>query len=267
MQKSNKLTLFYVLCSVLLFVALFGGGLYGIYLSVGINFMRTNVAQPADVEAGVSNVSYAATANFQPSMTGIIILSVVLVLISIAYFVSLIKQIIFFKQFKIIRESGIEKFIEGKVKSKGSVVVFAFIINVLAFFAGVAGIFVNIKSFMDGGLSWLLYVIDGLVVILSIASIVLLIKKLQERKKMKEEFEKQSSSERVVRSRVKISEAQLLGEDAKNEIDSIEYILLKLKSLRDGKIISDEEHEHLRQKLTGLGKKKKVKAKKEEIAK
>lgn len=269
MKKSNKLTAVYVVSSLLLFLTLLFGGGYGIYLSVGINFMRSNIGQPADIAEGgaTSNVSYAATANFQPSMTGVIILSVVLIVISIFYFVSLIKQLVFFKQYKLIRESGLEHFIEKKIRSKGTVIFFAGLINVLAFLAGIAGIVVNINAFIDGGLSWILYAIDGVVVILAVISFVLLIKKVQIIKKHRKEIEEQLNDKRVTekdtKSEQKVqkkNESQLdYEQNLKGDIDSVEYILLKLKNMKEGKIISNDEYDYLREKLTGLPTQKKTK--------
>lgn len=269
MKKSNKITMVYVSSSLLLFLTLLCGGVYGIYLSVGLSFMRSTASPPADIIDGapgyVSNVSYGATANFQPSMTGVIILSAILIFISIAYFVSLIKQLIFFKQYKLIRESGIEHFVERKIKSKSSVIFFACLINVVSFLAGVAGIFVNLNSFIDGGLSWILYVIDGLVAVLAVVSFVLLIKKVQMNKKNKENNESMGSQHKSDKNRLTIlginanEHKEGYEEDKNLKIDSVEYILLKLKSMKESKIISSDEYDYLREKMVGIPKQKKIK--------
>jgi len=269
MKKSNKITMIYVSSSLLLFLSLLCGGIYGIYLSVGLSFMRSTASPPADIVDGapdyVSNISYGATANFQPSMTGVIILSAILILISIAYFVSLVKQLIFFKQYKLIRESGIEHFVEKKIKSKSSVIFFACLINVVSFLAGVAGIFVNLNSFVDGGLSWILYVVDGLVVILAVLSFVLLIKKVQMNKKKKEDNEPIESQNKSDKNRLTIlginAEAHKQHQDDYKslKIDSVEYILLKLKSMKESKIISSDEYDYLREKMVGIPRQKKIK--------
>ncbi len=271
MKKSNKITAIYVASSILLFLALLGGGIYGIYLSVGISFMRTNVAMPADFEGGATNVSYAATANFQPSMMGIIILSAALILLSIFYFISLIKQVIFFRQFKLVRESKIQKIIENRVKSKSTVVFFAFVINLLSLIAGVCGIFVNTTSFLETGLSWVLYLIDGFVIIFSVTSFVLLIIKLKMRKKIQEELSNEvefdDENDDIKDNKNEKKDKKIQPFDIKNfdEVDLIEYILLKLKNMKDGKIISENEYVFLRTKLTGLPSQKRRKKDKTEI--
>ena len=108
MKKSNKLTVFYVLSSVTLFLVLLFGGVYGVYISVGLNFVRGTVSNPVQNE-GVSNVSFGGNVNYSPSMTGVIFLSIVLIVISIFDFITLIKQVIFFKQFKAVKNSKITK--------------------------------------------------------------------------------------------------------------------------------------------------------------
>ena len=183
-KKSNKITLIYVVSSIVLLLLLIGGGIYGIYLSVGLSFVRNGVSNIADGSA--MNVSYGGAVNISNSMIGVTILSVALIVISILDIVSLVKQIVLFKQFKTIRESNIEKSIEKKVKSKTKVIVFAVFIDIISFACGVIGILVNMRCFPAGSMCWGLYLIDGLVAILSVASIVLLILKYKKVKKINE---------------------------------------------------------------------------------
>lgn len=183
-KKSNKITLIYVISSIVLWLLLIGGGIYGIYLSVGLSFVRNGVSNITDGSA--MNVSYGGAVNISNSMIGVTILSVALIVISILDIVSLIRQIVLFKQFKMIRESNIEKSIEKKVKSKTKVVVFAVFVDIISFACGVIGILVNMRCFPAGSMCWGLYLIDGLVAILSVASIVLLILKYKKVKKINE---------------------------------------------------------------------------------
>lgn len=272
MKKSNKITAFYVIASILLFLTLFGGGVYGIYLSVGINFMRSTVSTVTDAASGgiAQNVAYGGMVDFQPSMIGVIILSAILIIISIFDLISLFKQLVFFKQFKLIRESGIEKFVENKIKSKSSVVFFAILINIISFITGVAGIFINISTFVDAAMSWILYVVDGLVVILSVISLVLLIKKVKKQKNHREEIKNHDEENQNYNDDIsdKIDDKKyeknidsdnkeigLLFDASENlspDINQVEYVLLKLKNLKESKVITNDEYEFLREKHTGL---------------
>lgn len=183
-KKSNKITLIYVVSSIVLLFLLIGGGIYGIYLSVGLSFVRNGVSNITDGSA--MNVSYGGAVNISNSMFGMTILSVALIVISILDIVSLIRQIVLFKQFKMIRELSIEKSIEKKVKSKTKVIVFAVFVDIISFASGIIGIFVNMRCFPAGSMCWGLYLIDGFVAILSVASIVLLILKYKKVKKINE---------------------------------------------------------------------------------
>ena len=170
-------------------------------------------------------------------MSGIIILSIILIVISVLDLVSLIKQIIFFKQFKMVRESSLEEKIERKVKSKGSVVFFTILIDLFSFGAGVAGLFINSRSFVRNGILWILYLIDGIIVIFSLLSFILLIIKLRQNKKL--------SNEKVGLSKQKqahsVNAVEKNDNNKKIDLEDIEYNLLKLKTMRSSKMITQEE--------------------------
>ena len=248
-MKNNKLSFFYITTSVLLFATLFAGGIYGIYVSVGLNFMRSNMSNiSGGVVGDVSNVSYGGAINFSPSMTGVIVLSIVLVVLSLFDFVALIKQIVFFRQFKVVKDSCLEKKIASKVKSKSSVLIFVCIIDLLSIFAGVVGFFINLRSVSAGGVSWVLYLVDILVSLLALLSLILLLIKVKQIKKLKKETTfKEDDKMKCEKEKVK----RVVGfEDF--DIDEIEYILLKLKHLKSSKIITDEEYKLIRQRMIGV---------------
>lgn len=244
MKKSNKTSVFYILSSVLLLGAMLFGGIYGIYISVGLNFVRSSVANISDVGAGNSgatNVAFGGTVNFESSMTGIIILSVILVILAILDIISLIKQIVLFKQYKMVRNARFEKVIEKKVKSKSAVVFFAIVVDILSLIVGVVGIFLNARTFVGSNLSWVLYLIDGLVALLSVISLVLLIIKVKQVKNNNLNNEHDAKNESLEENNNFVQ---------KNfDIDNIEYSLLKLKYLKSSKIITAEESEILRNKI------------------
>ena len=149
MKKSNKLTLFYVISSISLFLVLLLGGIYGVYVSVGLNFVRLN-SMPNEIVGGnngLSNVSFGGSVNYSPSMVGVIFLSIILIVIAVFDFITLIKQVIFFKQFKAVKNSNLTRKIESKTPSKGSVIFWTFFVDILSLIAGVVGLFINNKSF------------------------------------------------------------------------------------------------------------------------
>lgn len=265
MKKSNKITAFYVLCSVSLFLILLFGGGYGIYVSVGMNFLNNMMSNVANVAEGdVQNVATVDETNMNASFNGVIILSAVLIIISIFYMISLIKQLVFFKQFKIIRESGLEHLIEDKVKSKSSVIFFACVINVLAFLTGIAGIFINAGSLAGAAMSWVLYLVDGLVAVLSVVSLVLLIKKVRadkDNRKSNKSSLKQKSADKKNEKTDNIELSDNFNSTDSLNVDSLEYVLLKLKNMREFKVISNDEYDYLREKMTGLPRKKVTKKK------
>ena len=248
MKKSNKLTVFYVLSSVTLFLVLLFGGVYGVYVSVGLNFVRGTVPNPVQNE-GVSNVSFGGNVNYSPSMTGVIFLSIILIVISIFDFITLIKQVIFFKQFKAVKSSKITKKVEQKTPSKGAVIFWTFFIDIISLVAGIVGLFINNRCFVGGNeMSWIFYLIDGAVSILSLISIILLIVKLKNKAISKTQSrrgdEKNNSS--VSRSSQTLKQNEKIGS---KDINQMEYNLLKLESMKRNKIVSEEEYKKLRKKI------------------
>ena len=241
MKKSNKVSVFYIISSLGLFVTLLLGGVYGMYVSIGLSFVRSSMSNITDVGGnGISNVSFGGSVNFAPSMTGVIILSALLVVIAIIDFINLIKQIIFFKQYKLVKNSKFEKGVERKVKSKGSVIFWTILIDLISFAAGVAGIFINSRSFARGNnMAWIFYAVDALVSILALLSFILLIVKLKNRKNETRNFH-----------RSRPNNFDQFGQNIKpREIDQMEYNLIKLNAMKSNKIISDTEFRHLRKRV------------------
>ena len=252
MKKSNKITVFYVLSSVTLFWVLLLGGVYGVYVSVGLNFVRGTMPDTIG-ENGVSNVSFAGNVNYSPSMTGVIFLSIILVVISIFDFITLIKQVIFFKQFKAVKNSKAVKKIEQKVPSKSGVIFWTFFIDIISFIAGIVGLFINNRSFVNGNeMGWLFYLIDGLVSLLSLVSIVLLVVKLKNKAisnsvEKKKQSRKNDENESLHSPSIKTSKSSSL-----KDINQMEYNLMKLDSMKKNKIVSDDEYKKLRKKILNL---------------
>ncbi len=262
MKKSNKITLVYVLSSLSLLFILIFGGIYGIYISIGLNFVKSSVSNITNVPNAnnvATNVSLGGSVNFQSSMTGVIILSIVLIILSVLDFISLIRQVVLFKQFKAVSESKIEQKIEKKVKSKGAVLFFAFAIDIASFAVGIVGIFLNARTFIESNLSWVLYLIDGLVSLFALLSIILLIVKL---KKVKQ-YNKLMNGNQIDNSNSNKQKFAFkeIEEETNHEsemrfkylnIDELEYRLLKLKHLKSSKIISADEYDTLRLKILGI---------------
>lgn len=245
MKKSNKLTFFYCLASIALFLSLLIGGGYGIYVSVGLNFARSSV--PNIAENGMaSNVSITGNVNYTPSMTGVIILSIVLIILAIIDFVALIKQVVFFKQFKFVKNSKLEKNIEKKTKSKSSVIFWTIFIDILALAAGIAGVFVNNRSFAGkSNFSWVFYAVDIAVSLLALLSIILLIAKL----KNKANINEKDSNYRKTGSRDYTQKTKNTYRVNPKDINQMEYNLIKLEALKKGKMVSEEEYKKLRKQV------------------
>lgn len=256
MKKSNKITVFYIVSSVFLMIVLLAGGIYGMYISVGLNFVKSSVNNftenlaGSSYSGGATNVAFGGSVNFESSMSGVIILSILLIVLGIFDIISLIKQVIFFKQFKAIKNSSIEQKIEKKVKSKSGVVWFAAIIDLLSVIAGVAGIFINARSLAGGNIVWVLYLIDALVSVLALVSFVLLLVKLKTLKNNSDNNNEWEDTEHIYETeKDDYSEQKNDDYSLKIDVDDIEYKLLKLKYLKTCKMLTADEYENLRKKI------------------
>lgn len=256
MKKSNKISVFYILTSIALFLILAGGGAYGIYVSFGLNYMSSTFSNVAGGLNGADqNVGYVSDvgAGNKISMTGIIVLSLVLIVLALFDFVSMIKQVVFFKQFNIVKNSTLEQVVEKKNKSKKSVIVFAFLIDVLSFIVGVVGLFINARTLPRLNYSWVLYFIDGFVCLFAVISIVLLIVKL---KKVKQNYQQLHDEQKKTNTENKNNYLTIGNNVMFESVDKLEYCLLKLKHLKSSKMISTDEYAILRGVV--LGSKKEV---------
>ena len=250
MKKSNKITVFYIISSLSLFFVLLFGGVYGVYVSVGLNFVKSNQIPNEMIgnNNGFANVSFGGTVNYSPSMIGVIFLSIILIIIAVFDFITLIKQVIFFKQFKAIEKSKITKKVESKTPSKGSVIFWTFFVDILSLIAGISGLFINNRSFMCGNeMSWLFYLVDGLVSILSLVTIILLIAKLKN--KATEKNLTRHSKRKQVESDSKVQIQKIKKSVGSKEISQMEYNLLKLDSMKKNKIVTEEEYKKIRKQI------------------
>ncbi len=251
MKKSNKISVFYFLSSTFLLLSLIFSGAYGIYLSVGLKFVNGNAINVADTAGRASNVSFGGSVNFESSMFGIVILSIILIVLGVFDIVSLFKQIVFFKQFKAVKNSAIEQVVEKKTKSKKSVIIIVFIIDILSVVAGIVGLFLNAKTFSGINNIWILYLVDGFVSLFALMSLVLLILKLNKLKQYSNnDFKRLDVDKKKIPILLADNEE---GDKEKDnfDIDKIEYSLLKLKYLKSNKFINGEEFESLRKKIVG----------------
>lgn len=248
MKKSNKVTLFYVLSSIALFLCLIVGGIYGVYVSVGLNFAKSSVPNIAGNGGGISNVSIKGTVNYTPSMTGVILLSIILVALAIVDLIIMIRQIVFFKQFKIIRTSSLENKIEQKTNSKGMVIFWTFFIDIICIIVGIVGVFINNRSFAGkSNFSWVFYTVDIAVSVLALISIILLIVKLRMRKKIEEKNEPCKSE--TTKKPVGIEPLDSI--DTK-DINQMEYKLLKLEIMKKAGLISQDEYAKIRKRIVNV---------------
>ncbi len=251
MKKSNKISFFYIITSLTLLLVLVFGGVYGIYVSVGLSFVRNSAENVAGVaEGAASNVSFGGTVNFDYSMAGIIILSIALVILAIFDLISLIRQIVLFKQFKMVKNSSFEKGVEKKVKSKGIVIFFAVLVDLLSVGIGIVGIFLNGRSFAGHNMAWLFYIVDILIIILAVMSIVFLIMKLKALKGDNTPLKKSISTSIVKNTENEPRENNSKPTKNKDyDIDEFEYKLLKLKNLKNSKVLTKDEYEKIRNNI------------------
>ena len=145
-----------------------------------------------------------------------------------------------------VKNSSLEKGVEKKVKSKGVVIFFAVLVDLISVTLGIVGICLNGRSFAGNNYAWIFYVVDIVIIILSVMSIVFLVMKLRALKP-----EKQNYVRELVKNQ-NTEESKNLGSKSnktKYDIDEFEYKLLKLKNLKNSKVLTKDEYERIRSNI------------------
>jgi hypothetical protein len=188
-QKPVKksVTVWLITTSLLLSLALFACGIYSLYISIGFRFLQRSGMQGVNTSAlyTYSNSVYGTGGE---RMVGLILVSIVMLGLGVGMAVIFFKQLPLYKQIKLLAKLPNVKDKNYSVQTKKGVVAISIIAYVICIAFSIFAIFVALTSGISANYVWIVVVAFAVVLTLSVASLVLMIIKIVQLKKLRNMF-------------------------------------------------------------------------------
>ena len=229
MEKNRKpnqgITIFLITCTMLLSLALFGCGIYSLYISIGFRFLNRSAVSGLNTAALYTypNSSYGTGSG---TMVGLILISIVMLGLGIGMVIIFIKQLPLYKQIRFIAKMPNVKYKEYSAQAKKSVIVYSIIGYIVCIAFSVFAIIVVFRSGISANYLWIVATAFFVVLGLSIASMVLMFVKIAQLSKIrqrlkandqKEELKKEVESEQESINQEKQEESEEIVEEKDEE--------------------------------------------------
>lgn len=177
-------TVFLIFSTMLLCLALFGCGIYSLYISIGFRFLNRSAV------AGLNTASLYTYPNSSfgtgsGTMMGLILVSIIMVALGIAMAIIFFKQLPLYKQIKFISKMPNVKYREYSKQAKKSVIVWSIIAYIVSIAFSVFALIVVYRSGVSANYLWILATLHFIVLGLSIASMVLMFVKIAQLSKIR----------------------------------------------------------------------------------
>lgn len=177
-------TVFLIFSTMLLCLALFGCGIYSLYISIGFRFLNRSAV------AGLNTASLYTYPNSSfgtgsGTMMGLILVSIIMVALGIAMAIIFFKQLPLYKQIKFISKMPNVKYREYSKQAKKSVIVWSIIAYIVSIAFSVFALIVVYRSGVSANYLWILATLYFIVLGLSIASMVLMFVKIAQLSKIR----------------------------------------------------------------------------------
>lgn len=183
-KPKKKITVFLIMCTLLLSLSLIGGGIYSLYISIGFRFLQRSAIGGLNTSS-LYTYSTSGLGTGSNTMFGMIIISLIMMGLGFGMIVIFFKQLPLYKQIKFIAKMPNVKYKDYSKQVKKSVITY----SILAYIICIAFcIFAIISAFRSGIASnyiWVVVIMFGIVLALSISSMVLMFVKLAQLSKIK----------------------------------------------------------------------------------
>jgi len=181
-KPKKSITIFLIASTMLLSFALFGCGLYSLYISIGFKFLSNSALINTSPLLTYSNSVYG-TGN--GTMVGLILISIVMLALGIGMAVVFFKQLPLYRQIKLIAKLPNIKYKQYSKEAKKGIVVLSIIAYIVCIAFAVFAIITAVSSGVNQNYLWAIVGSYVLVLVLSIASMVLMIVKVVQLSKIK----------------------------------------------------------------------------------
>lgn len=177
-------TVFLIFSTMLLSFALFGCGIYSLYISIGFRFLNRSAIAGLNT-ASLYTYPNSAFGTGGGTMVGLILVSIVMVALGIAMVIIFFKQLPLYKQIKFVAKMPNVRYKEYSQQAKKSVIVWSIIAYIITIAFSVFALIVVYRSGVSANYLWILATSYFIVLGLSIASMVLMFVKIAQLSKIR----------------------------------------------------------------------------------
>ena len=170
---------------MLLSLALFGCGIYSLYISIGFKFLTNSALINTSPLLTYSNSVYGTGSG---TMVGLILISIVMLALGIGMAVVFFKQLPLYRQIKLIAKLPNVKYKDYSKEAKKGIITLSIIAYVVCIAFAVFAIITAVQSGVNQNYLWAIVGSYVLVLALAIASMVLMIAKVVQLSKIKSQI-------------------------------------------------------------------------------
>lgn len=195
-QPKKAITVFLIISTLMLSLALVIGGVYSLYVSIGFSFLQGSAVGGVNTSAlyTYSNSGYGTGGG---SLVGLIITSIIMLGLGVAMGVIFFKQLPLYRQIKLIAKMPNVKYKHYSAQVKKSVIAF----SIIAYFACVGfcifAIVVASRQPLSTNYKWVVLLAYSIVLLLAIASMTLMFIKLAQLSKIKKQLKNNDLASQV----------------------------------------------------------------------
>ncbi len=222
-NAKQGVTIFLILCTLVLSVALIGCGIYSLYISIGFRFLN---------RSAISGINTTSLYTYPSStygtgggtMVGLILISIVMLGLGIGMIIIFIKQLPLYKQIRFIAKMPNVKYQDYSKQAKKSVIVWSIIGYIVCIAFSVFAIVVVYRSGISANYLWIVATAYFVVLGLSIASMVLMFVKIGQLSKIRKTL-KQNEQIENFEQQLEEEKDNSEKEDEQNKKDNTEWIV------------------------------------------
>ena len=200
MDKNKKpkqsTTVFLIISTMLLSLALFACGIYSLYISIGFRFLNRSAVVGLNTATLYTypNSSYGTGSG---TMVGLILISIIMIGLGIGMAIIFFKQLPLYKQIRFIAKMPNVKYKEYSQQAKKSVIVWSIIAYIIAIAFSIFALIVVYRSGVSANYLWIIAATYFVVLGLSIASMVLMFVKIAQLSKIRRTLKDNEHKENI----------------------------------------------------------------------
>lgn len=214
-------TVFLIMCTLLLSLALFGCGLYSLYISIGFRFLNRSAVVGINT-ASLYTYQNSAYTTGSGTMIGLILISIIMLGLGIGMVIIFFKQLPLYKQIRFIAKMPNVKYKDYSKQAKKSVIVWSIIAYIICIVFSIFSIIVLYRSGVSANYLWIIATAYFIVLALSIASMILMFVKIAQLSKIKTTLQKNDYKNEIIEKTLSSKEFIKVEKPAETEPAKVE---------------------------------------------